>query len=235
MFYANLILIIGLSVFAISFSILAIFRFRKNRFYYPFEEDKLIATKKDEGYKNYIYSTKGETSKYINKYVISRSSYDNTLICNFNEHYDDLSYFIVEYGMGRKPLRVLEVYERFTSFNSRVIVLSKSCLKVNVYIKSVNNVDINGIIIKPLSKKEIGLYSFFSSLLYLGVIFVADYFIPQLILGENVGSFWVHWLNLAILGFAIVIFIFHWATTYSKTKNQNLKNRSEGVVDYEFY
>ncbi len=235
MFYFKMLFIIGLILFVLSLVLLIFKQYRKNIFYYPYEKDNLIATKRDEGYKNYIYTTHGETSKYMNKYVISNSSYDKTLICHFNTPYEKISYYIVEYNVIHKPIRVLEVIERNTANNSKVIILSKNCKDVNVFVKSVNECDVNGLIIKPLNKKRINKYSFVSSLLYMSIVFIADYLIPKLILQEKATTFYLNWVNLTIVGVGVFIFLLHWITTAIKLKQRNLENRAGGVVDYEFY
>lgn len=235
MFYFKLMFWVGVILFGLSLIMLILRHYRRNEFYYPFQDDKLLNTKKENGYKNYIYITKGETSKYIGKYVVCISAYQNNLICNFTDHFKKITYYVVEYSRNNKALRVLEVTEKSTAFNSRIINLSKQCYRVNVFVKNCNDVEVNGIIIKPLPITYVRRYSFFSSMIYLSLCMIVDYLAPLFALKEKAIAFCMSELNLFLLLGAVVLFLLHWLITFMKLKKKNLDNRTGGIIEYDFY
>ena len=97
---------------------LFIFKFRKNVYLAHFERDELFEESKDPDIKNYIYSTKGETRKYIKRYVIRKTKYDKFVICNYNRCFNSISYFVVALNNKLKPISILQVSEKNTKTNS---------------------------------------------------------------------------------------------------------------------
>ena len=110
-------------------------RLLKNVYYHDFQDDEFIKDVQTESSKNSIYFTSGETRKYIKKYVICKTLYDKFLVCNFNENFKSISYFVVQYSSRKSVIGVLRVNEQATGDSSKVIALNRRCARVNVIIE----------------------------------------------------------------------------------------------------
>ena len=76
LFAWEIIFLVVASVGILSFIILKVCHFTKNRYYHSFIENELIDSKKKVNSKNDVYFTDNLTSRYIDKYVICKTSTD---------------------------------------------------------------------------------------------------------------------------------------------------------------
>lgn len=214
--------------------ILLVFNFRKNVYYKPYEADELYKKTIDQGVKNYIYSTHAETKEYIKRYVIRKSAYDNSVICNFNKNYSQITYFVIQYKRNNKVLSVTEVSERNTNNSSKIIAISKKCKNVNIVVKSVEGLELNTRMILPLSTAKIRLYSLFSSLAFLSILFVIRHLLVLIICYYYSKTFFESIYNyisiIAIFGFALA----YYALSAISLRRKSAKSRNGGALEYDF-
>lgn len=214
--------------------ILIVFNFRKNVYYKPYEADELYKKTIDQGIKNYIYSTHAETKEYIKRYVIRRSAYDNSVICNFNKNYSEITYFIIQYKRRNKVLSVTEVTERNTNNSSKIIAISKKCKNVNIIVKNVEGLELNTRMILPLSTAKIRLYSLFSSVAFLSALFVIRHLLVIIICYYFSKTFLESIYNyisiLAIFGFSLAYYVL----SVLSLRKKSAKSRNGGALEYDF-
>lgn len=230
----NTLCIVSAVVFVLAILILIVFNFRKNVYYKPYEADELYKTTIDAGVKNYIYSTHAETKEYIKRYVIRKSAYDNSIICNFNKNYEQITYFVIQYSRRNKVLSVTEVTERKTNNSSKIITISKRCKNVNIVVKSVEGLELNTRMILPLSTAKIRLFSLFSTLAFLSALFVVRHLLVTIICYYYSKTFFETIYNyislIAIFGFSLAYYVLSVLTLRKKSA----KSRNGGALEYDF-
>ena len=210
-------------------------RLLKNVYYHYFQDDEFIKDVQTESSKNSIYFTSGETRKYIKKYVICKTLYDKFLVCNFNENFKSISYFVVQYSSRKSVIGVLRVNEQATGDSSKVIALNRRCARVNVIIGAVDDVVINNDVIRPLSVNKIRLHAFIkSALLFLG-LFVIRHAVIELIAGKNYSVPYLKNLFNYIAVIASAAFaVFNYFITVKCFRRKNVKGLSGGALEYDF-
>lgn len=223
---------IGLLVFVII--LLIVLRPQKNVYLHSFHDDILFKEFKDSGVKNRICSTFGEVNNYIKRYAIRRSSYDTSVVCNYVEQYDIIKYFVISYNAFKKPIGVVEVTERKNASSSKIITVPKRTKYVNIIIKSVNNLEINRTVVKPLPISKIRIYGLLVSLMAFNIFYILSR-ITILILGSNYKrvfnkTYWNFFAFFGMIVFSIIIYLF----TVVRLRRKNSKNRNGGL-EYEFY
>lgn len=230
----NTLCIVSAIVFVVAILILIVFNFRKNVYYKPYEADELYKTTIDAGVKNYIYSTHAETKEYIKRYVIRKSAYDNSIICNFNKNYEQITYFVIQYSRRNKVLSVTEVTERKTNNSSKIITICKRCKNVNIVVKSVEGLELNTRMILPLSTAKIRLFSLFSTLAFLSALFVVRHILVIIICYYYSKTFFETIYNyislIAIFGFSLAYYVLNVLTLRKKSA----KSRNGGALEYDF-
>lgn len=235
MIWTDLFYISSIS-FIILFVILCVFRFRKNYYLKKFEADELLKDFKEPDARNYIYSTKGITRRYIRRYLIRRGHYDSTIICNYNNNFDYISYYIVAYNRRRKPIQIIEVTETNTKTNSsKIFVLKRRCKYVNIHIKQIDNEVINSVFIKPIPRKKAKLFAGLASLCLFMFLFTVRHLLI-IFVGEVLMEIYSNSLfNYVAIGVCLFISLLYFLTTYRTLKRRNFKNRIGGSLDYEFF
>ena len=226
---------VALAIFAISILILVIFRFRKNLYYKTYVADDNFKTDKVGGTKNKYYLVVSDTKKYIKRYVIRKSVYENSFICNFNKPYSSITYFIVCYGYGRKVVEVIEVTENNTNNSSKIIALSNLCKTVNVVVKSVDGVELNTKVIKPLPLSKIRLFTIFSDLAIVSALYCVRHLALEIILGKYCKPYLDGIYNLIGIAAILLIGIIYYFMCIATMRKRNCKNRNGGALEYEFF
>lgn len=227
---------IALITFILTFAVLVVFRFRKNVYLKGFEENELFKVKKEADYKNYIYSTKGMTRKFIRRYVIRRGRYDTTLVCNYNKNFNQISYFVVAYNKRRKPIQVIEVEELNTNTNSsKILVLNRKTAYVNIHMKKVDGEIMNTHFIKPIPRRKAKLFSYIASLCLLSFLLVVRHIIGALVGVALLDVFLKSAYNLIAVIASFIISLLYFIFTYRGMKRRNFKNKFGGKVEYEFF
>lgn len=230
LFYISLFTVVAL------IAILFIFKFRKNVYLANFERDELFEESNDPDIKNFIYSTKGETRKYIKRYVIRKTKYDKFVICNYNKCFNSISYFIVALNNKLRPIAVLQVSEKNTNTNSSKIFVVPSKTKfVNVIIKEADSQVVNDRIIQVLPKAKVTLYSVLSSTLLFNLLFVLRHLIA-VIFGNVFSEYYFgHIYNYIAILICFAITLLYFVMTYRTLRKRNFKNSHGGKVGYEFF
>lgn len=227
--------LIALAVFAFALLVLMLFRFRKNYYYKAFVQDDNFKTDKVGGTKNKYYLVVSDTKKYIKRYVIRKSVYENSFICNFNAPYKSITYFLVCYGLGKKVLEVIQVTEKNTNNSSKIIALSRACRNVNIIIRDVDGLELNTKAIKPLPIRKIKLFSLFSGLALMSGLYVVRHIALELILGKYCKPYLDGIYNLIGIGAILLITIIYYCMCVSTMRKRNCKNRNGGALEYEFF
>lgn len=209
--------------------------FLKNRYFHEFKKDELLKKTKSINSKNLIFFTSGETRKYIKRYVLCRSAYDKYIICDYNDKYYEISFYVILYNWRNKPIAVYDITEKNTEKTSKIISVSNNCKFVNVVVKRVNDLEINTNVIKPLSIRKIQLYSLFQSLaIFLG-LFIANELIVEIFGGvfkqSYLNSIYNHLFIIAIG----VIALINWVVTAKALRKRNCKYTNGGSLEYEFF
>ena len=227
--------LIALAVFVLSLLILGLFKFRKNLYYKAYVQDDNFKTDKVGGTKNKFYLVVSDTKKYIKRYVIRKSVYENSFICNFNRPYKSITYYIVCYGLGKHVIEVIQVTEKNTNNSSKIIALSRACRNVNIIIRDVEGLELNTKVIKPLPIRKIKLYSIFSGLALLSGLYFVRHIILELILGKYCKPYLDGIYNLIGIAAILLIAILYYFMSVSTMRKRNCRNRNGGSLEYEFF
>ena len=231
----NLLFILSVSIFLFSIVIMIVFGFIRNRFYHAYHEDELIKSTKTINTVNKLYFTYGETTRFIKKYVLCASQVDKYVIANYNKEYKNVSFFVLCYGLFKRPIKVFKYSETNTGVSSQLIVVPRRTRKVNIVICSADDQVINFNVIKPLSLSRIKLYAVFTAVLTLSGLLTIRHVIALLICGQELlTSFMNSYENYIILILSLALSIAVLIVTNVSFKKKNKKNLSGGAVEYEF-
>lgn len=227
--------LIALIVFVAAIVVLIVFRFRKNVFFKSYVADDNFKNDRVGGTKNRYFLVLSDTKKYIKRYVIRKSAYENSFICNFNQPYKTITYYIVCYGFNNKPFDVIEVRENNTNNSSKIIALSRACKNVNIVIKSVEGIELNTNVIKPLTIKKIRLYSLVSGLALMSGLYAVRHFLLELVLGKYCKPYLDGIYNLIAIVVIILITIIYYFMSVATMRRRNCRNKNGGALEYEHF
>lgn len=230
----RILCIVSMIICFFSVIILIIQGFLRNKYFHDYKQDELLKETKSVNSRNKIYFTSGETRKYIKRYALCKSAYDEYLICDYNQKYKDITYYIIAYGK-RRIKGVFYITQSNTDITSKIISLPSTTKTVNIIIKSVNGVDINTNVIRPLSIKKIRIYSLIASIAYFTFLFSLRHILVELFAGPYIYTFSTSIYNYLII---LAIFIFsimnYWFTSHT-LRRKNSKYTSGGSLEYEFF
>lgn len=226
---------ISAGLFVAAIVLLFVFRPLKNRYYRSYEENEKIKDVRTDNSVNAIYFTKGETTKYIKKYVLCKTLYDTYLVCNFTRSFRRITFFVMQYNKRKRIQSVLRVDETNTGDTSKVIALNRRCAYVNVVIASTDDTVINADVIRPLSINRIRLYAFLRSLaLFLG-IFVARQALCELIATPTyLAAYLSNFFHYIAVGAALVLSVMAYFISVLCLRKKNTKGLSGGALEYDF-
>ena len=235
LFAWEIIFLVVASVGILSFIILKVCHFTKNRYYHSFVENELIDSKNKVNSKNDVYFTDNLTYRYIDKYVICKTSTDLFLICNFCKNYKKIKFFVIQYNKKKKVIGIKRITELSTKLISRVVALNKRTKYVNIVVGKVDDVEINQDVIRPLTKKAISLNCLFVFLLTLSVTYSINFLFAYLFAGNFLLPYLNGFVNLivmlSILSFSILTSLF----SFIGLKRKNKSLIEGGVLEYEFF
>lgn len=205
----------------------------KNKFYQAFREDELLKTTKTSNSINDIYLTTGETSKFVKKYVVCKTIYENYLICNFTRRFGEISFFVVQYNANKRVVQVLKVTQCGTADASRVITLSKKCRYVNIIIGMADGKEINFNAIRPLAMSRVRIHAAIKGFMLFLSLFVMRHVIIELFGGAYTLQYLESFLNYAAIGGAFLLSVIYYLIDVLCFRRKN-NNRNGGVLEYEF-
>lgn len=230
----TILFIIALISF-IFITLFLIFRnFCKNRYYHGYVDDDLLKDEPDGSANNLIFDVNSDTRKYIKRYIIRKSQYETSVICNYNESYNDIAYYITSFNSKHKPIGIVRVRENRTSTASRIIRVSKKTQYVNIWISEVNNTVLNTSELMPVPVKNLFLYSLFRSIAFFNLEYCFLFLVINYLLKNQARPFFYSFYFLILIGasllFAIMMLIFG----FLKRRKRNWKNKGRSIVSYEF-
>lgn len=231
----RLLSVVSAALFVLLAALLLCLRLLRNRYYHNFEQDELIKNVKTSNSANSIYFTSGETRKYIKKYVLCKTLYDKYVVCNFTENFKSIKYFIVQYSRRKRVISVLQVKEYGTGEASKVIALNRSCSYVNIVVGTVNDLDINTNVIRPLTVNKIRLYSFLKSFtLFLG-LFLARHALIEIIAGDMfIKQYLGNLFNYIAVGGSLALAVIGYFISVKCFRSKNVKELNGGALEYDF-
>lgn len=231
----NNLFLISVVLFVVIVVLLNVFKFRKNYYAKPYNDDELFDSKNENGVKSYYHFTSIETRKYIKRYVFRKSPYQRNVICNFVDNYKMISYFIVAYSKKKKVIDVVEVTEKPYGLSSRVISVNKKAEYVNVFVKRVDGVDVNTNIIRPLPVRKIKYFTALSALALFAGLFALRHLFIVIIGGLHAKDYLNNFWNYIAVGVTFVISLLYWIFTTISLRKRNHQNRRGGTNEYEFF
>ena len=230
LFYIALVTIIALVV------LLYFYKFGKNVYLSNFEQDELFEETDDVDVKSYVFSTNGETRKYIRRYAVRKTKYDNFVICNYNKNFKTISYYVACLNSKNKPISILQVTEKNTNTNSsKIIVVPAKTKYVNVIIKEADGQIINDRIIQPLSERHVLYFSLITTGLVFCSLFVLRHLAALITVGYLRKYYFNHIYNYIALLICFGISLIYFIITFLAMKKRNFKNRNGGKAGYEFF
>lgn len=231
----NILFLASIGIFALSVFILLVCKFRKNVYLKPFQEDELFDTKNINGIKSYYYFTALETRKYIKRYVFRKSPYQRNVILNFSDNYKMVSYYVVAYSKTKKVIQVIDVTEKPYGASSRVINVNRKASYVNVFVKSVDGLELNTNFIRPIPVRKIKYYTTFSSLAIFSLLFAIRHIIILIVGGLHAKAFMYSTINYLLIGGSFVVSFLYWIMARISLRKKNHKNSRGGSHEYEFF
>ena len=230
----RLFFILSIVLFVLTIIVSIVTNFLKNRYYHQFEKNELIKKTKTANSTNYLYFTSGTTRHYIKKYVVCKTLMDKYLVCNFNQKFKEVEYFVLQYTKRGRVLGVLRINEKNTTDSSKVISLKSKCYYVNVIIGKADGQVINENIIRPLSVNKIRLYSLLRSLRLMFGLFAVRHLIVELLGGNQVRLFLNSSYNYLTLIVILIFALLSYLITVGCLRRKNVKALSGGALEYEF-
>lgn len=230
----NNFLIISIIFLIIFIVLLIVLNPLKNKYYHTYHDDILFKKYKDTGVLNQIFSTFGETNNYIKRYALRHSSFDTSIITNYVSTYNIIDYYVVSYNNKGKVIDSILITERKNGKSSRIIAVKKNTKKVNIIIKSVDGVEINKNIIKPIPISKIRIYSLLMSLIAFNTMYILSRISIKLA-GDPFIRIYnkTAWNFFAFLGMILLsVLIYLVVTVRLRKKNSITRN---GGLEYEFY
>ena len=231
----RILCLVSMIICVFSVIILAIQGFLRNKYFHDYKLDELLKETKSVNSRNKIFFTSGETRKYIKRYALCKSAYDEYLICDFNQKFNYISYYVIAYGRRGHIKGVFYITESNTDITSKIISLPSTTKTINIIIKNVNGVEINTNVIRPLSIKKIRIYSLIASIAYFTFLYALRHILIELFAGVYVYTFlnsiYNYLIILAIFILSILIYLF----TSHALRRKNSKYTSGGSLEYEFF
>ena len=188
MIFWTIMFYIAVGSFLILTGLLIFRKYCKNYYYHSFIRDELLKEEKIGNGTNYIYSTSKENSDIIPRYIIRNSPYEKSIVLEYKEKYEYIEYYIKCYNSKNKVIEIYDVKEENTTNISKIISVDKNTQAINIFIKNVNHdVDINTSEIKPISRRNIHLYSLELSLNIFFILFLLRQIILYFVLIYLIG------------------------------------------------
>ena len=228
--FSILALIAGIALVVLLF----IRNYLKNTYYHNYQKDELIKVTETTNSINALHFASGETTRFIDKYVLCESMYDKFIVCNYLKPYKKISYFIYCYNKKGKVISIVKFQEKNTNNSSRIIALHRKTNSVNIVINMVDNIVLNSNCIRPLSNKRIRLFSLvFSAALFL-ILFAFRQFLFMALCSSSLRELLNSIYNYASVLFIFGISVFTYIFTILRLRKKNVKALSGGVQEYEF-
>lgn len=229
--------IISCVLFVVTLGLMIYFKFLKNVYFHVYQEDELFKSESNDlrRAKNFIYSTSTHTRNYIRKYALCKSGRDRYIVCNYNEPYHSITYYVIGYTSRKRVTEVLEIHEVNTTTSSKVITLDKATKYVNIVVGRVDGVIINSNVIKPIPKSKIRIHSLLLSVCSVCGLYAIRHIILYLFSSYSIKYYYesIHnHIGLIVMG---VLFILIYIISYEITNKKNNKNRNGGYLEYEFF
>lgn len=232
----GILFLIFLGLFFITVIYLSIRRYLKNIYLKGYVKDDLYKYDMAGGTKNFYYYTLVETRPYIPRYVIRKSLYRKQLILNYEEPFNSISFFIIEYNKRHKPIGVKKVRELSTKTTSRIMELNNRVDSINIYVNEVNGFELNARVIRQIPKANRRLYSIISSLSLFSFLFCLRHILACIFAGkERIFGFSNNLLNYIIIGVCLVVTILYLFMTLIGLAKRNIRTKNGGSMEYEFF
>jgi hypothetical protein len=167
--------------------------------------------------------------------VFRKSSYQRNVILNFSDNYKLISYYIVAYSNNKKVIDVVEVTEKPYGLSSRIININNKASYVNVFVKSVDGVDINTNIIRPIPVRKIKYFTISSAVALFAGLFAVRHLIVMMFGGLHSKAFLNSDANLLLILISFVIALLYWIFSTISLRKKNHQNRRGGSHEYEFF
>lgn len=232
----RIVFVVCLLTFVIIFLMLRIIRPLRNHFVYSITNDEMFKSYKDDYGFNYIFSTTGETKNFIRRYVIRESGRTKTLICNYNQYYEEIAYHIICVNRRNKPIKAYRVRETNTkTHTSLIFLLPNKTKRVNVVIKSVNGIAYNDKVIAPIPKHKCRFYTFFSTIRLACLLYVLRHILIE-ILGYGYTLYFMDSIyNVITLGLILFVSLAYFLLMYRGLRRKNFRRKIGGSLEYEFF
>lgn len=206
----------------------------KNKFYHEFHQDELLKKYKTANSNNFVYLTTGETSKFVKKYVVCKTVYEQYLVCNFTKRFKEISFFVVQYDKRKRVVQVLKVTQRSAEDASRVIALSKKCCYVNIHIGRADGREINRNAIRPLSMCRIHIHAAVKGFMLFLSLFVMRHAIVELFGGDYTMEYLDNFLNYAAIAGSFLLSVIYYFIDVACFRRKNYSQLNGGAIEYEF-
>lgn len=207
----------------------------KNHYYFEYIQDNLVDTKTiDEETTQKEYLVNNASKKYIKRYLISEDKIHKYLILNYNQEFDKIRTYIMEYNSKGEVINVLRVTELKTTTKSRVILLNAKTENVNIIIGRINDVEINYNVIVPLKISKIRIYSLLKALMLFTITFITRHFFIELCAGIFKRCLLNSMYDYIFIGVCFLISLLYYFILTHILKKRNRKIKDGGRLSYEF-
>ncbi|MDE7395321.1 MAG: hypothetical protein K2M95_04300, partial [Clostridiales bacterium] len=136
---------------------------------------------------------------------------------------------------GGRAVPARRVGEKAKTDSSRVISLSSRCANVNVVISSVEGVELNARIVRPLAISRIRLHALLCNFVLFTGLFVMRHFVIECIAREAyIKQYLGHLYNYLALGVSFLLSLLGYALSVACYRRKNVKALNGEVLEYEF-
>ena len=231
----NLILVISCIMLLCGIIIKKILNYKHRKFYREFSLDFKFKEVRENGSNNSYYLVSSIDSNYIPRYVIRDSSYEKSIILNYNKSYKYISYYIALFNKDKKIIGLIKVYDKNTSTNSRILVLKNKTAYVNIIVNGCEDELVNPGYMVPKTLKQFMLEQLFSSISLFSFLYIVLYIATRIYLKDLTHTYFTSSMcTILMIGLLAITIIYLIVSAYLFNKASKANKLGEKVY-YEFY
>ncbi len=231
----NIIFVFSCIMFVLCIVIKKILSKKFRKFYKTYIEDYKFKEVREGGSDNSYYLVSSVDSNYIPRYVLRNSSYEKSIILNYNEPHEYISYYVAQFDKKNKLIDLTKVFDKNTSMTSRILLLNKKTKNVNVVVGECDGSVINQGYIIPKSKKQYFLEQTMGSIAFFSLIFIILYITLRLWLQDLAYTYLTSSMCGILLLFILFVIILYLIFSTLILDHKSKKDHLGGKVYYEFF
>ena len=223
-----------LVVFGLLFLLMMFFiirkKYLKTEYNFAYVRDKVVSMNKiSKSTADFVFVPNNDSHTFISEYIVSKKRKKKSFICEYCQKMEFIKYYVIAFGPRTKILQIIDIKDKKPKKYSKLIKLPRKTRAVNIVVNKVNQEYLSYPYFKPISKKNIILYSLFTTIALFSLLFVIRGVVIE-IFGtfgqlEYANNMMILDLSLMI-GTSLFVFIILLLTLFIKKRKYNNKGDS---------